>query len=481
MTRYLLVFLALAAFDAQAAIHCAKTGNELGNAMLTASGNSVDDEIRVVVGTHTSNLRAPDSAQWRVDSVESHDGDHNLTISGGWDAADNCATQISFNPSSTVLDALYFGPVFAYTTGQEPMVGTFTIRNLSFNRGMATSDGSTSGLLVTVELSGAGSAVVENVHVLNGQSEVSSARALDLSGSGSGAIRLRNSIVSLNTYTLSTSAMVRIQPQNGVVAYVSNNSIFSNATTNQVAGLNVTGVATLSNNAIADNTSTANPHYQFYSEAPTGLTLVKNHFGTKGFANGAPFSESDTTTGDAAWAGLGVERIPLDVSPLRDSGNNSPTGGALAIDFRGNPRVVNTVIDRGASEAPLAVVPGIGPIVTPNTPVSASTTWLFGVAGEAALGEITFSSSGGGVNGLTEIVCEATGGTVLILANDSQYVATGFLPEPMLIGFDNLTSTLQTGVIFCSIQRGGIPGFTFASYNFKGGLQTMFEDGFESP
>jgi len=185
MAKYLLVFLALAGFDVQAAIVCAKTGNELGNAMLTASANAVDDEIRVVVGTHTSNLRAPDSAQWRVDAVESHDGDHNLTISGGWNAADNCATQSSLNPSATVLDALYFGPVFSYTTGlEEPLVATFTIRNLTFNRGMATSDGSTSGLLVTAELSGAGSIVVDNVHVLNGRSEVSSARALDVAGNG---------------------------------------------------------------------------------------------------------------------------------------------------------------------------------------------------------------------------------------------------------------------------------------------------------
>jgi hypothetical protein len=336
------------------------------------------------------------------------------------------------------------------------------------------------GIVVFGALAAPGSVVLDNLHVVNGTGAAYT--ALSLNGTGSGALRLRNSIVSLNSLTLPDATAVSINIEAGAIAYVSNNSIFSNSATGIAAGLRTYGsAATLSNNAVADNTSTANPHYEFYSSAPQSLTLVKNHFGTKAFANGLPFSETGTTTGNAFWAASGVERIPLEASPLRDSGQNNPTGGALAIDFRGNPRVVNTTIDRGASEAPAPDTPAEGPIVTDNTPVKGSTTWLLGEPGQSALGEITFSVSGGEPGGLTLIECQVTTGTVLIGAYPEQYVATGQSALPMLVGFDNLSSTVQSGVVFCTFKRSGLAGQTFAAYTFKGGVQTMLEDGFESP
>jgi len=483
--KYVLALLVLIVFDVQAAVFCVSSGNALGDAMITSRTNGEHDEIRVITGTHTSNLHAPQSPQFFHQIAGNTDLDKNLTISGGWSAGDTCATQVSLNPSATVLDALYFGPVFSIQLGNgagTPYVGTFTLRNLTLNRGKGFSAGQVTGIEVFGFLAPPGSVVLDNLHVVNGTSAVSIGNAVSINLGGSGSVRFRNSIVSLNSLTGSSSEPVLIRQLDNVTAYVSNNSIFANSGTNTASGLRIIGsAATVSNNAVADNTSTANPSYQFYSDQPTALTLVKNHFGTKGFANGAPFSETDTTTGNAFWAGLGVEMIPLEGSPLRDSGNNTPTGGALTIDFRGNPRVINTIIDRGASEAPVPDVAGKGPIVIDNTPVKGSTTWLQGEPGQSAFGEITFISSGGGIGGLTSIDCGVTSGTVLIGAFPSQYVATGYSAEPVLVGFDNLSQTVQTGVILCTFQRGGVVGSTSATYTFKGGVETLLKNGFETP
>jgi len=485
MAKYSLVLLVLWLSDAQAAVFCVSDGNALGTAMVTARQNGEDDEIKVTTGTHTSDQHAPQAPQFSHWIFEASDLDKNLTISGGWSTGNNCASQASLNPSTTVLDAVLAGPVFSVQFGNgagTPYVGTFTLRNLTLNRGKEFSSGQATGLEVFGFLAPPGSAVLDNLHVVNGTSAASFSNAVSINLGGSGSVRFRNSIVSLNSLAGSNSEPVLIRQLDNVTAYVSNNSIFANSGTATTSGLRIIGsAATASNNAVADNTSTANPSYQFYSDQPTALTLVKNHFGTEGFANGSPFSETATTTGNAFWAAIGVERIPLDVSPLRDSGNNTPTGGALTIDFRGNPRVINTTIDRGASEAPVPDVAGKGPIVTDNTPIKGSTTWLQGEPGQSAFGEITFSASGGGIGGLTLIECEVTSGTVLIGSNLSQYVATGQSAEPVLVGFDNLSQTVQTGVILCTFQRGGVAGSTFAAYTFKGGVETLFKNGFESP
>jgi hypothetical protein len=46
-----------------------------------------------------------------------------------------------------------------------------------------------------------------------------------------------------------------------------------------------------------------------------------------------------------------VVRIANQVSSLRDLETNAPSGGALDIDFLGNTRIVNAIIDRRAVEA----------------------------------------------------------------------------------------------------------------------------------
>jgi hypothetical protein len=483
MRVWIFVVLMLPMFSAKAATYCASTGNELNVALNDAGHNGQHDDIRVTVGTHITDYHFPTGYQWIIRTTSEEDLDKSVTVSGGWSTGDNCATQVSANPSDTILDARYWGPVFLFLpTNSVPgwvYTGTFALRNMTLNRGKSNFNNQTTGLLILDTLGSPGSLVVDNVHALNGQSAFEFAAAINMNVGGSGSMRLRNSIVSLNTFTGANSRPVFIGPYGSVVAYVSNNSIFDNSVTSHVAGLHVWNIATVSNNAIADNVSSTNPSYQFYSDIPTSLTLQKNHFGSKQFDNGAPFSEVDTTTGNAFWAPLGVERIPLDSSPLRDSGDNTPTGGALAIDFRGNPRIVNTTIDRGASEAPAPSNPAEGPLVTDDTPVKGSTTYLTAEPGQTAFGEIHFSVSAGQAGGLTLIECQVTSGTVLIGAYSSQWVATGGSAEPVLLGFDNVTETEQTGVVFCSFTRTGIAGFTWAAWTFKSRLETLFEDGFE--
>jgi len=160
---------------------------------------------------------------------------------------------------------------------------------------------------------------------------------------------------------------------------------------------------------------------------------------------------------------------------LRDSGQNSPTGGALVIDFLGNSRVINSTIDRGAIEAPPPTP--VGPQVTPNSPVTGATTWLIGEPGEPVFSGISFNVSGGVALGTTQISCQVTVGTIQIGTFPEQMVGVGQSAEPVLIGFD-LTSSVHTGVIPCIFSRVGF-GNTFAAYTFKGGVDELFRHGFE--
>ncbi|HET6563926.1 MAG TPA: choice-of-anchor Q domain-containing protein, partial [Xanthomonadales bacterium] len=173
----------------------------------------------------------------------------------------------------------------------------------------------------------------------------------------------------------------------------------------------------------------------------------------------------------------GSVMVPNVESPLRDSGLNTPVGGALSIDFRGNPRIVNTTMDRGAIEA--EAPPQVGPLITPNSPAAGSTTLLIGEPGGGpAFGNISFNTSGGTAPGTTQIDCQVSSGTLQIGANPTQVVGVGQTPGAVLVGFDS-TATPQSGVIFCQFFRAGVAGTTFAAYTFKAGPELLFKNGFE--
>jgi hypothetical protein len=468
-----LVFLLLAS-QVQATTFCVSTGNELQTALDTAGGNGLDDEIRIVSGTHTSNANSPETAQWDFIASYTDDTTHHI-ISGGWSSANNCASQTTQNPAATVLDAQYFGSAFHVELFHYPSSGSFSLSNLTLVRGKAFLTNVASGLNLSASLTGPGSITLNNLLITSGLSAAGSTNALDVFVQGAGSFRLRNSVIKNNSHTSTTSGTVMIQTLDSVAAYISNNSIFDNSATRKDAGLMVTGIATLSNNAVADNVSTANPYYQFYSDLAYNLTLRNNHFATYGYLGTPYFSNINTTIGNPFWTLAGEVKVPDIVSPLRDSGLNTPTGGALAIDFLGNPRILNVTMDRGAVEA--AVPPPQGPQVTPNTPASGSTTVLVGDSGGPAFGYITFNVSGGFVPGSTDINCQATAGSILIGAFPSQTIGVGQSAQPVLVGF-NSTVTAQSGVIFCSIVRTGFVT-NFHSYTFKAEPEVLFKSGFE--
>jgi hypothetical protein len=78
--------------------------------------------------------------------------------------------------------------------------------------------------------------------------------------------------------------------------------------------------------------------------------LRNNHIGV-GYFEIAPIVNLNPTTGDPGWTLTGIYPTPNEVSPLRDSGTNSPYGGVGTVDLAGNARIVNATVDRGAIEA----------------------------------------------------------------------------------------------------------------------------------
>ena len=123
---------------AQAATFCVTSGNQLNIALQAAGFNSEHDTIKVATGTHITDRYAPGDYQWKFEpalQAEDSDYEYNLTISGGWNAADNCLTQLTRNPAATVLDARYWGPVFAVTMVFGDFIGKLEISNLTFYRG----------------------------------------------------------------------------------------------------------------------------------------------------------------------------------------------------------------------------------------------------------------------------------------------------------------------------------------------------------
>ncbi len=356
-------------------------------------------------------------------------------MSGGWSASDNCASQVSNDPTTTVLDAQYQGPVLGINL-QLGFSGQFKLRNLTLTRGkMSIWNCDTdlyvmncaSGLKVETWSDGAPSVEIDNILVTaglnaNGIGGCSVQLLLD----GFGFLRFRNSIVMRNSLDSEGyfTTPVCVAARDGGIAYVTNNSIHDNQATDLGIGLYAKGIVNLSNNAVADNTTTVpGVRVQFYAEDPASMTWRNNHFGTMS-ASGQPAAVSDTTTGDAMWTLNGYRRIPNVASPLRDSGINNPGGGIPSIDFSGTTRIINGTIDRGAVEP--AVPPEIGPTLTPASPSNGSTTQLTGPVDRLVETLLFFGASGGTPGGITSLTCNVTSGSPgAITENESQTISYG--------------------------------------------------------
>ncbi|MGE3298607.1 MAG: hypothetical protein AB7I68_14825 [Porticoccaceae bacterium] len=337
--------------NAQATTFCVSTGTQLANALASAATNGQNDEVRITNGILTGSTEPFSNARWRFLPAASDEAT-TLGLSGGWSTGNNCASQ-SIGTLLTQLDAEFQGPNLLFAPLTPSYSGQVSIRNLTLSRGRTFNSFGASGIQWNVTGTIATQLLVENVIVTAGQSSVQGARSVSISQQGGGFIRFRNNVVSNNTATgASSSAAVSINATSNAIAFVSNNSIFANQGTSQVGfGLGLEGVITASNNAVADNTSSfVGSTIQVFSAAGGGITLRNNHFEMVQITNGA-FFEQGTSTGDPQWTGVGMVRLPNDVSPLRDSGVNNPSGGIASTDIEGNPRIINSLVDRGASEA----------------------------------------------------------------------------------------------------------------------------------
>jgi len=473
-----LLMVLLCGSEAQAATFCVTSGNQLNTALETAEFNSEHDTIKVATGTHITDRYAPGDYQWKYEpalQAEDSDYEYNLTISGGWNAADNCLTQLTKNPAATVLDARYWGPVFSVTMVYADFIGTLNISNLTFYRGESNNILGEAGMRIIVGGTSNAKITFDNILVSGNRSGANFSSIAQISLSGGGILKIRNSEFLTNSFTHPSSGGLSFLATDGSEGFFTNNSISLNSATDDGKGLSTIGKVTLSNNAIGDNSSTANPSYDFKTSDPSELNLNRNHFQTLEITGGAPASQIDTTTGDPLWH-LDVARMVPDAlpaaSPLRDSGDNAPNGGVPTIDFSGQPRIVNVTIDRGAVEAADAppAVP-VGPLVTAASPADGSTTLLEGITGtpgEFVSTEITFNYSGGIAPGVTKVECSITSPPGTFGMNyPGETVAVGDVVDPTIVVGFNLYSEPETGTVSCEITR-DFAGTSYLTYTFIG-------------
>jgi hypothetical protein len=462
-----LVALTLALLNtvpASAATFCVSTGTQLANALNTAASNGQNDVIRIEARTLSGTSNPVSNPRWQY-LVQPSDADSDLTISGGWSTGNNCATQVSTSPTDTALDAAFTGRAlnFGLESGFD-FTGNVEVRNLTITR--ASSNVSSIGAAFNWSITGGttSSLLVENMLVVATNATGGSA-AVVISHGGSGSAKARNLIVYGNTSA--GVSPVFISASGSAFAILSNASIFDNTNSAAGSGLTAQGTVTLSNNAVADNVSSAATSFQAYSPLAGSLTLRNNHFGTRSFTGGAS-SEIGTTTGNAQWSQVGSIIVPDANSPLRDSGTNSPLGGLAPTDFDGNARIVNGTVDRGAIEA--APVPAVGPSVVPASPLSNSTSTLpNGVAGDNVFQSLSFSVSGGTNGGTTQLLCTATAGTVTSILFGNQTIQIGASVTPVRVNF-TLSAAPQTGTVQCTATpQGGVAATYTYFFNVPAG------------
>jgi hypothetical protein len=463
---------------AHGAVFCVGNGDDLNAALDTAesAGGDQSNVIRVRAGTHYSYWEGFDTA-YRYELSATNAG-RNLEISGGWNS--NCSAQTQ-DPRLTVLNGAARGSVLKIGNAGNPAAldGTIAVRNLTIANGSAEHS-VLPALSINVYGVLTASVRVENVMVTGNQGMTAvGVTVISETGASAGSIFFRNNVIQGNVLgSARTGAVI----EGDAIAYVSNNSIHDNSGTSNTPGMIVRNVATLSNNVFADNTSSNHPPhqvYQIYTENAAGLTLRNNHWNVPNFSGTLPFSQTGTTTGDAGWTRVGALRIPNITSPLRDSGLNNPLGGTLASDVRGQTRIFNGTIDRGAVES--SETAAVGPTIVALQPLVGSTTIVAPEAGPVWTERMFFTVQGGNGSGQSSLDCEVVAGNAVIVNNPFQTVSVGAIGAlPVDIAFPAAVPGASASVsnVTCTVSRENNTPYTM-TYYFVVQDSQLFRDGFE--
>jgi hypothetical protein len=491
VTAALLLAL-VSAGSAPAANYCVGTGEDLAQ-ILNGPGNGhawnngEDDIIRLRAGRMTTLAGAVQGPSWVFEYA--WEG-QSLSISGGWNS--DCTTQ-TIDPTLTILDGRNAGQVLAIDNRRfgfpGALGGAISVSNLTLANGRTFSNpagalGEVAALNIDVQNVVAGaSVVVENV-IITGSTAASTADASSVANVSmrlGGFIRFRNNIIHGNNMSgAGATRNLDLSATSNTVAYVSNNSIFSNVASDASVGIDITGVASLYNNVIAENSSTLPGNSrQLYAFDASGLSLTNNHITSMAFGAGSqPAFQNGTTTGPALWTGAGPFRIPDLGSPLRDSGTNSVVGGLAPTDARGLTRIVNTIVDRGAVEAQPPA--NTGPIISGLQPDAGSTTTLPATSGSTQTTRVFFLTQSGNGTGRTTVNCSVTAGNGAVTVRETQQVSNGGLALPVDVALDNPTAGNGnvTATLVCDVYRENANVYAL-TYYFLVADPLLFRNGFE--
>lgn len=314
--------------------YCVSTATELDAAFGAAAQSTEASEIRVKEGFYA--LAPIGGSVFALQTASSS----NLTISGGWAGA-NCSSQV-LDPEATVLSGGGSKGVMRFFLVSQAQT-EIEISNLSFWQSPACleieSDAGSDGV-VRIDRN---AFRLCQINPGNGSALRVTARSVD--------VYVRNNLFVDNA---STTGVVRLGGLGGSIFHVSNNTVVNNP---QFApggggpgGMQLSAQSSdlyyFSNNVLWNN-GTGNG-YDLLVNANTPIVLNSNTIGER-----APLPvgaiDIDTQLGIDPDFTSSVDFHPRRDSPLRNRGIN-PTGGALAIDFLGAPRVQGGKIDRGAFE-----------------------------------------------------------------------------------------------------------------------------------
>lgn len=482
---FILSIAAMSSGAVRAESFCINDGTVLADTIRVAANNGQDDTIRLRTGVLHTTAYFNSDVTWDY-KYGALDFDKSLALSGGWNS--NCTSQ-TIDPSLTVLDAQNLNGAMQFREGVfNEFSSQLSLSNFTITRGLSAPGvgGAFRPAALSVALLGsAGSRVTVEHVVLTDHRQIpdcSGCEVARVSLSNAGILRFRNNIVQGNGLNTSLSKNTAIVVDTNAVAFVTNNSIFNNRTTSSsYAGLSVYGVATLSNNVLAQNTTTSpTAAVQLVSIQPENLALYNNHVTAVEYSppNAQPSIEQGTTTGDPMWSGTGSIRVPNAGSPLLDSGRNGASGGLSTLDARGHARIQNAVVDRGAVEA--QPPSNTGPIISALQPDAGSTTILAATAEPTRDTQIFFLTQSGNGTGQTAVDCYVTSGFGAVTVREFQIVSNGGIALPATVTMDNPISGDNVVGVRCDVYReNGVDSALHYTLIVRRPSDQIFQNGFD--